>query len=137
MGFGYFPSWTTLFLWFKMVHSVVKMACIYSTETISFKLCETSNFPNQCCTEILVKSVICTARGEPCQQALAKGHSRNRWELDSSYMLHKGQILLVVIPLFFRRSIVGKLSCISFHTKLQIFRGVFIIHMRFQTPFPL
>lgn len=137
MGFGSFPSWTTLFLWFKMVHSVVKMACIYSTKTISFKLCETSNFPNQCCTEILVKSVICTARGEPCQQALAKGHSRNRWELDSSYMLHKGQILLVVIPLFFRRSIVGKLSCISFHTKLQIFRGVFIIHMRFQTPFPL
>ena len=137
MGFGSFPSWTTLFLRFQMVHSVVKMAYIYSIETISFKLCETSNFPNQCCTKILVKSVVCTARGEPCQQAPAKRHSRSRWELDSSSMLHKGQILLVVIPLFFRRSIVDKLSCISFHKKLQIFRGVFIFHMRFQTPFPL
>lgn len=50
-------------------------------------------------------------------------------------MLHKGQLLWVEMSLFFNVSKVGRLSCISLHTKLQILIGTLILQICFQTPF--
>lgn len=104
MEFGCFPSCTTWFLWFNMVHNVVNMVYIYSIKTTSFKLRETSNSLNHCCTKIFIRSKVCIVKGKSCQQALAKRRSRKRWEVDSSSILHKRHIPLAIIPLFFRRN---------------------------------
>ena len=135
MGFGCFSSWTTIFLWVHMVHSVKKMFYICSIKTSSSRLWETINSLNHCCTEIPIRSEVWTISGNPCQQALAKRHSRNRWDVDSSSQLHKGQRPMSMIPLFLSSCLVGRLSCISFQTKLQIFCGVFNFHISFQILF--
>ena len=44
------------------------------------------------------------ARVESCQQALVKGQSKKRWVVDSSFSLHRGHVLEVEMPLFFRIS---------------------------------
>ena len=74
------------------------------------------------------------ARVEPCQQALVKGQSKKRWVVDSSSSLHRGHVLEVEMPLFFRLSKVGRLSCMSFHIKLLIFRGTLTFQIKFHTP---
>ena len=98
-------------------------------------MCLSSKFPTRG-TETLAGSVVWTANRDPCQQALAKGQNGNRWVASSS-SLHRGQVLWVGIPLFFRLRRVGRPSCISFHMKLQIFRGTFTFQIRSDSKPPM
>ena len=86
----------------------------------------------QVCTLKLPKSEVWTARAEPCQQALAKVQWRNIWDVDLS-SLHKGQVLFVPIPLFFKIRKVGMQSCKILHINKLTLYGTFTFQMRFQT----
>ena len=57
---------------------------------------------SHCWIVVLLKSDEWRAKAEPCQQALVKGHNRNRCVVDSSSALLEGHKLWVVIPLLFR-----------------------------------
>ena len=59
--------------------------------------------------------------------------NKNKWEVDCSSSLNIGHVLLVGIPLFFKVSKVGRLSCISFHTKRLTLRGTFTFQIKFHT----
>ena len=89
---------------------------------------------SQCWIIVLLKSDEWMAKAEPCQQALVKGHNRNRCVVDSSSALQEGHKLWVVIPLLFRLRRVGNLSCMSFHTKVLTFRGTLTPQINFHTP---
>ena len=132
-GFGCISSWTTLFLWYQIVHNMMKMFCIYSIKTSSSKLWDIINPFNHWCTEIPRRSDVWTANGYPCQQALAKGQKRNKWVVDSYSQLQKGQRPLSILPLFLRSCLVRRPSCKSFQIKIQIFCGVLIFHIGFHT----
>ena len=80
--------------------------------------------------ELFLKSDVCTAREVPCQVALAKGQNRKRWEVVSSSSSQRGHKLDIGIPLLLRVWKVGKLSCKSLHTKLQIFEGTCTFQIR-------
>ena len=96
----------------------MKIPCMYSIAASSFVLRLSSSCATHCCTMMFWKSEEWIARVEPCQQALAKGQRRNRWVADSSSDSHRGQWHWRPIPLFFRFSMVGKLSCNNLHTKV-------------------
>ena len=64
--------------------------------------------------------------------ALAKEQYKKRCDVDSSSELHKGQVLVFVMPLSVRARKVGRLLCISFQIKFPIFKGSFTFQMRYQ-----
>ena len=127
MGLGYLPSMK------PNSPQCGKMFCIYSKKPSSFQLWEIIKLLNHCCTDVSIILEVWTARGEPCQQARAKWQSKNRWVVDSSSQLHIGHSPLPVIPLFFNSCRVGRLSCNSFQTKVQILCGFFILQISLQT----
>ena len=122
-GLGCLPSWTTKFLCVQIAHKVVKIPWRYFVFSYSSFLCFRRSWLIHCCTDTSPRSEVCTARGVPCQVALAKGQNNNKWEKDSSSSSRKGHELATRIPLFFKVRKVGKLSWQSLHTKLPILTG--------------
>ena len=133
IGLGVLPSCITMFLWFQIVQRRENMDGRYSIFPWSICLKFKRMLLIQVCTLKLPKSEVWTARAEPCQQALAKVQWRNIWDVDSSSSLHKGQVLFVPIPLFFKIRKVGMLSCKILHVNKLTLYVTFTFQMRFHT----
>lgn len=113
-----FPSWITKFLWDHMVQRVEKIACRQCIEVWSICLYLNKEIPIHSWVEVWFRLEVWIAKADPCQTGLANVYLRNKWEMDSSPSLHKGQLLSIGIPLLFKVSFVGRLSWSSLHTKL-------------------